>query len=346
MARRRLRKQPARGCLTVRTRLALTSDNTPVADMSSARDVSRRTASCTPKRQRRARAETDTADDLEGSGIRSARRSGERASGSTSSMPRTASAPSAARHSCTIASSVGIAAMKSSKLTTGVSCAKFDLCRSCYQKVEEIHPVHAFLSLPDKHVVPAPPRAVETRPPRHHGAFCHKWVEMCGDIFLTSAAYKTLSDRDSTVRSALLGKLSGGSLLADSRDLCIQCEGVGAAGDGSHTADHIMIKVSLVSLGRADNRSPFRSRVQRSRLPHAAPATVGFCKTRLRWRKLSHRAHAPAHQITRPSTRRRIGARRLCLNRRRVGAARQAQVPVQAPAAGAAMRRTQRTHAV
>lgn len=30
---------------------------------------------------------------------------------------------------------------------------------------------------------------------------------------------------------------------ADSRDLCIQCEGIGAAGDGSHTPDHIMIKV-------------------------------------------------------------------------------------------------------
>lgn len=60
------------------------------------------------------------------------------------------------------------------QLTTGVSCSKFDLCRSCYQKVEEIHPVHAFLSLPDKHVVPAPPRVAETRPPRHNGAFCHK----------------------------------------------------------------------------------------------------------------------------------------------------------------------------
>lgn len=34
--------------------------------------------------------------------------------------------------------------------------------------------MHAFLSLPDKHVVPAPPRVAETRPPRHHGAFCHK----------------------------------------------------------------------------------------------------------------------------------------------------------------------------
>ena len=35
------------------------------------------------------------------------------------------------------------------RLTIGVSCPKFDMCRSCYQKVDEIHPAHAFLSLPD-----------------------------------------------------------------------------------------------------------------------------------------------------------------------------------------------------
>lgn len=43
-------------------------------------------------------------------------------------------------------------------------------------------------------------------------------------------------------------------LPADSRDLCIQCEGIGAAGDGSHTADHIMIKVSSSSHSSADTR--------------------------------------------------------------------------------------------
>jgi hypothetical protein len=62
-----------------------------------------------------------------------------------------------------------------------VSCPNFELCRSCYQKVEDIHPVHVFLSLPDKplpQLVPAPLSTVsgrvETRPVRHPGAFCHK----------------------------------------------------------------------------------------------------------------------------------------------------------------------------
>ncbi|CAD6573174.1 MAG: hypothetical protein TREMPRED_000738, partial [Tremellales sp. Tagirdzhanova-0007] len=57
----------------------------------------------------------------------------------------------------------------------------------CYQKVDEIHPVHAFLSIPDKPLPHAGPsrsngEAVRygqrnesvTKPMRHPGAFCHK----------------------------------------------------------------------------------------------------------------------------------------------------------------------------
>lgn len=108
-----------------------------------------------------------------------------------------------------------------------VSCPKFDLCRSCYQKVEEIHPVHAFLSLPDRplpQLTPVQPaesvagRVVETRPVHHPGAFCHNCLQdIVGPRFHCA--------------------------VCPSWDLCIQCEGLGAAGDGQHTADHIMMKV-------------------------------------------------------------------------------------------------------
>ncbi|KAL7421406.1 hypothetical protein Q5752_004291 [Cryptotrichosporon argae] len=104
-----------------------------------------------------------------------------------------------------------------------VSCPKFDLCRSCYQKVDEIHPVHAFLSIPDREFAiddPAVGRVDrgERQPARHPGAFCHNCLQdIVGPRFHCA--------------------------VCPSWDLCIQCEGVSAPGGGSHTADHIMMKI-------------------------------------------------------------------------------------------------------
>ncbi|CAK9783383.1 unnamed protein product [Cutaneotrichosporon oleaginosum] len=106
-----------------------------------------------------------------------------------------------------------------------VSCPKFDLCRACYQKVQEIHPAHVFLSLPDKPVaaLPLPSRpdgVAESVPVRHPGAFCHNCLQdIVGPRFHCA--------------------------VCPSWDLCIQCEGVGATGDRSHTPDHIMMKIPV-----------------------------------------------------------------------------------------------------
>ncbi|WOO83671.1 ZZ-type zinc finger domain-containing protein [Vanrija pseudolonga] len=99
----------------------------------------------------------------------------------------------------------------------------------CYQKVDEIHPVHVFLSLPDK---PLPSLEVastssvlgnghtETRPIRHPGAFCHNCLQdIVGPRFHCA--------------------------VCPSWDLCIQCEGLTTSGDGQHTADHIMMKIPI-----------------------------------------------------------------------------------------------------
>ncbi|KAK4688499.1 hypothetical protein P7C73_g1605, partial [Tremellales sp. Uapishka_1] len=109
----------------------------------------------------------------------------------------------------------------------GVSCPKFDLCRSCYQKVDEIHPVHAFLSLPDKPRPQAGPfrtargsNVVAPQPIRHPGAFCHNCLQdIVGPRFHCA--------------------------VCPSWDLCIQCEGVASSVNGNHTADHIMMKIPL-----------------------------------------------------------------------------------------------------
>lgn len=121
------------------------------------------------------------------------------------------------------------------RLTQGVSCPKFDLCRSCYQKIDEIHPAHIFLSLPDKPIPQlsvAPPTEhveVPAPPARHPGAFCHKFV------FTASCA-------DRSCLQDIVGPRFH-CAVCPSWDLCIQCEGLNATGNGSHTADHIMMKV-------------------------------------------------------------------------------------------------------
>ncbi|WWC73241.1 uncharacterized protein I206_107207 [Kwoniella pini CBS 10737] len=114
-----------------------------------------------------------------------------------------------------------------------VSCPNFNLCRTCHHKVEEIHPAHAFLSLPDivdPHV--ATPRLAlnEQRPPnrphlipvpmRHPGAFCHNCLQdIVGPRFHCAVC---------------------------AVDLCIQCEAVVSDFNGtSHTADHIMMKIPV-----------------------------------------------------------------------------------------------------
>ncbi|OWZ68671.1 hypothetical protein AYX14_00879 [Cryptococcus neoformans] len=116
-----------------------------------------------------------------------------------------------------------------------VSCPKFDLCRSCYQKVDEIHPAHAFLSLPDKPLLPIEtsrnalneseqpnPEVAGPQLVRHPGAFCHNCLQdIVGPRFHCA--------------------------VCPSWDLCIQCEGIHmAGGDGSgHLSDHIMMKIPV-----------------------------------------------------------------------------------------------------
>ncbi|ODN91441.1 hypothetical protein L198_05957 [Cryptococcus wingfieldii CBS 7118] len=115
-----------------------------------------------------------------------------------------------------------------------VSCSKFDLCRSCYRKVDEIHPAHSFLSLPDKPLPRiGPARSVSSdedgtqgaaapQLARHPGAFCHNCLQdIVGPRFHCA--------------------------VCPSWDLCIQCEGIYmAGGDGSgHLADHIMMKIPV-----------------------------------------------------------------------------------------------------
>nr|XP_019047774.1 hypothetical protein I302_04391 [Kwoniella bestiolae CBS 10118]OCF26704.1 hypothetical protein I302_04391 [Kwoniella bestiolae CBS 10118] len=110
-----------------------------------------------------------------------------------------------------------------------VSCPSFDLCATCYQKVEEIHPAHTFLSLPDKLLPSAtslgleevsPPPRVVPQPTRHPGAFCHNCLQdIVGPRFHCAVC---------------------------AVDLCIQCEAVVLEVNGtSHTADHIMMKIPV-----------------------------------------------------------------------------------------------------
>ena len=119
-------------------------------------------------------------------------------------------------------------------LPAGVSCPKFDLCRTCkcssqrslcyrssvdvtgYTEVEEIHPSHAFLSLPKNPVQIAGPSRPRVQPNgvsvpaiRHHGVFCHKYdaIQRCCLIVADDgqAACKTSSDLAFIALYVLLG---------------------------------------------------------------------------------------------------------------------------------------------
>ncbi|WWC91357.1 uncharacterized protein L201_006300 [Kwoniella dendrophila CBS 6074] len=114
-----------------------------------------------------------------------------------------------------------------------VSCSNFNLCQTCYHKVAEIHPAHAFLSLPDKEIptvnslqLDAEGGSISNRahvipvPMRHPGAFCHNCLQdIVGPRFHCAVC---------------------------AVDLCIQCEAVVMEVNGtSHTADHIMMKIPV-----------------------------------------------------------------------------------------------------
>ncbi|WVO18309.1 hypothetical protein L204_106024 [Cryptococcus depauperatus] len=111
-----------------------------------------------------------------------------------------------------------------------VTCPKFNLCISCYQKVDEIHPTHAFLSLPDKPLPRNGPlvrdmqmqESTASQLVRHPGAFCHNCLkDIVGPRFHCA--------------------------VCPSWDLCIQCESIQVSdGEGSgHHADHIMMKIPV-----------------------------------------------------------------------------------------------------
>ncbi|CDZ96260.1 Uncharacterized conserved protein, contains ZZ-type Zn-finger [Phaffia rhodozyma] len=109
-----------------------------------------------------------------------------------------------------------------------VSCQRFDLCSGCFRKMEEIHPSHAFLSLPPKAGSKMEPRASSpgSSNVQHLGAFCHNCLKtIVGPRFHCA--------------------------ICPSWDLCGVCEGLPIAIQGAHQADHIMMKIP-VPLGIAE----------------------------------------------------------------------------------------------
>jgi hypothetical protein len=105
------------------------------------------------------------------------------------------------------------------------------VCLGCYNRIHEIHPIHAFLVLPEQRVTqsaPSPP-AVEAdasgeQSLLHDGIKCsHCLMEVVGARFRCA--------------------------ICPSVDICQNCESAGLPGnltasDGGHISSHIMIKVS------------------------------------------------------------------------------------------------------
>ncbi|KAF8327205.1 uncharacterized protein EI90DRAFT_2833823, partial [Cantharellus anzutake] len=117
-----------------------------------------------------------------------------------------------------------------------LSCEQFNLCRSCYSSVHEIHPSHAFAAIPDRKPPPLQSISMEeqcTMPVnasrflamKHPGVKCnHCLQDIVGARFHCA--------------------------LCDNVDICSNCESAGLPGnltapDGEHDSSHIMIKIPM-----------------------------------------------------------------------------------------------------
>ncbi|KAF9479596.1 hypothetical protein BDN70DRAFT_983489, partial [Pholiota conissans] len=115
------------------------------------------------------------------------------------------------------------------------SCSKIHLCKACYRQVHETHPLHAFLTVPDKPkptdddtLVASDYDPIMMRNPHeelsltHQGAKCtHCLREIVGALFRCA--------------------------ICPSVDICSNCESAGLPGnldsaDGGHTSSHILVK--------------------------------------------------------------------------------------------------------
>ncbi|KAK4700126.1 hypothetical protein P7C70_g6126, partial [Phenoliferia sp. Uapishka_3] len=151
----------------------------------------------------------------------------------------------------------------------GLSCVKFELCLSCYRTVEEIHPVHAFLAVPDR---PARPRAGSMESVESPSSSRHATQEEMRLAFLRargvvgsngerliangSDTSPTTAPRPPPKPMKHQGVLCFGCLgdivgpryscaVCPSFDLCTKLEPPITSPDGRHEQSHILLKISV-----------------------------------------------------------------------------------------------------
>ncbi|KAF8519029.1 hypothetical protein BU17DRAFT_48255 [Hysterangium stoloniferum] len=113
------------------------------------------------------------------------------------------------------------------------SCPKFDLCRACYSQVHEIHPSHAFLSVPEQ---------TFSREDNSENTAPRQSLDINGELSLIHPGVKC--------HHCLLDIVGARfhCAVCDSVDICSNCESAGLPGnltspDGGHDSSHIMIKI-------------------------------------------------------------------------------------------------------
>ncbi|KAF8523621.1 hypothetical protein JB92DRAFT_2806879 [Gautieria morchelliformis] len=180
------------------------------------------------------------------------------------------------------------------------SCTKFDLCRACYSQVHEIHPSHAFLSVPDRSACPcdqeedAPRRSLDMNGEpslKHPGVKCHHcMLDIVGARFHCA--------------------------VCDSVDICSNCESVGLPGnltspDGGHDSSHIMIKIPYplattevetasrraISLWHGRDRPELRSVRRRSSSQDSAHARTVVGRAASGGPHSRHASHSNEHNL-------------------------------------------------
>ncbi|KAL0953370.1 hypothetical protein HGRIS_004607 [Hohenbuehelia grisea] len=113
------------------------------------------------------------------------------------------------------------------------SCTDINVCKACYSQIHDLHPLHAFLVVPDKRVrSPSDPEPLPTIPVDLEDEESMKHADVkCAHCLLD-----------------IVGARFHCAICEDSVDICSNCESAGLPGnldssDGGHNSSHIMIKI-------------------------------------------------------------------------------------------------------
>ncbi|EIM86861.1 uncharacterized protein STEHIDRAFT_97694 [Stereum hirsutum FP-91666 SS1] len=158
------------------------------------------------------------------------------------------------------------------------SCENFTLCRACYNDVHNIHPVHAFLAMPDK---PARSRSVPDLMSQGSNGDASAFFDAADEPSLKHPGVKCFHCMQDVVGA----RFRCIDCTTMDVDICANCEAAGLPGnldssDGGHNSSHVMLKIPT-PLNTTEVMSVSRRayRLHHARGQVATPSSAGLTRS-------------------------------------------------------------------